>query len=251
MDMSERLLAPGVAAQVRADEGDGDFLEFVSRIALLSDESAVEGIIDGLLFHSETHSLVFWTMDVSGRREIVGMEALPRDERDPRALTSEWLAPRLEQFRKVRPTPAPLPAGLLRHGISFREVMRARGEVVEMLARPEIAGFDISAISGDQSASAGITSRELKRLENLLDAVIYDRAVRENFSPVKRIAEYRHISDRTAEGRIARSRAMGFLTPAQGRRASGGLTEQAHDLLSRLDELHAIIRPEGGPDRNG
>lgn len=250
MSLSDRLLAPGVAAQVREQEGGSQTLELVTRVALLSDESAVEGVIDGMLFHSETHSLVFWTMDVSGRREIVGMEALPRDGRDPQALTAEWLVPRLEQFREALPKPMPLPTTLLRHGISFREVMRARGEVIEMLAHPEIAGFDISAITADQGSASGITSEELRRLDNLLDAVIYDRAVRENVSPVKRIAEYRGISDRTAEGRIARSRAMGFLTPAQGRRASGGLTDQAHDLLSRLEKLNAITA-ERRPERNG
>lgn len=206
-------------------------LECVARVA--------SPVLDGLLFESETHWFVFWTMDVEERRAVVAMEARPRGKKGWRAVLGDWVLPRLKEYEAQPPRAVALPATALRHEISYREVMRARAEHLSQVSHPQVAGFDYSVI--ERGDVVGLDRSELKRLENLLDAVLYDSAVRANRSPVKAIAERRCISTRTAEGRIARARAMGFLTPAHGRRASGGLSDQAHDLLARLQRFGAVI----------
>jgi hypothetical protein len=207
-------------------------------VARLSANDVTAPDIDGLVFQSTSHWFVFWTMDVADRRAIVGLEVRPKRKVDAEDSVPGWAFSSYQELRNDPPAPVALDAVSLRQGVSYREVMRAREEHIRQFSRPEIAGFDISVLNDEESA--GLTGEELRRLENLMDAVVYDWAVGAKTSPVKAIAERRCISERTAEGRIARARAMGFLTPAVGRRASGGLSEKGWDLVRRLEKLDAI-----------
>jgi hypothetical protein len=215
-------------------------LESVARVAT-RDMSE----LDGLLFRSETHWFLFWTMEVEGRRAVVGLEVRPIEDQDAsKDVLPAWAMERYQQLVKSPPKPVPLQFAALRHEMSAREVLRERAGFLAQTDRPEIHDFAISLISSDGTDWSGITAEERRRMENLLDALIYDESVRKNMSPVEQIAARRCISRRTAEGRIARARAMGFLTPAQGRRASGGLSKTALDLLERLRKMDAIQRGE-------
>jgi hypothetical protein len=207
-------------------------------VARLSAKDCAASDIDGLVFQSTSHWFVFWTMDVADRRAIVGLEVRPKRNADAEDPIPGWAVSSYQELRNHPPAPVALDAVSLRQGISYREVMRARQEHIRQSSRPEIAGFDISLLT--EKEAVGLTGEELRRLENLMDAVVYDWAVGVKTSPVKAIAERRCISERTAEGRIARARAMGFLTPAVGRRASGGLSEKGWDLVRRLEKLDAI-----------
>jgi hypothetical protein len=191
--------------------------------------------IDGLVFQSASHWFVFWTMDVTDRRAIVGLEVRPKRDSDADE-TPEWAISGYQELRQDPPPSVPLDATLLRHKVSYREVMRARQGCIGQQFCPEIEGFDPRGLEGQ------ITPEDLRRLDNLMDAIVYDWAVRTRAaSPVKAIAERRGVSERTAEGRIARARAMGLLTPATGRRASGGLSEKAHGVIQRLHDLGVVV----------
>jgi hypothetical protein len=197
------------------------------------------GRIAALLFESGEHAITAFTAVVSGKREVVGLEIVPRSPGTALERSRAWA---VATTAKLEALPddwgAPLPSDWLRRGISVREVLRiyADHESGQAVVPDE---WDLSTINANGDV-AGITSEELGRLENLIDALAYVAALQEGRSPVAAIAERRCISPRTAEGRIRRARQMGFLTPAEGRRAGGELTSYARDLSGRLDRLSGV-----------
>lgn len=235
--MRQRKEAARLSVQPAHEVTEGG-LEPVARVSV-DDPTAPD--LDGMVFRSATHWFVFWTMDVEDRRAVVGLEVRPSERSGTEGEeVPDWVRPRYEALVEAPPQPIPLEAVTLRQAVSYREVMRARQEHIKQASRPDIAGFDVAVLN--EQEAAGLTSEELRRLDLLMDAVVYDWAVGAKTSPVKAIAERRSISDRTAEGRISRARAAGFLSPAKGRRASGGLTEKGWDLVRRLEKLNAVLK---------
>jgi hypothetical protein len=197
----------------------------VARIA-----TGVRSEVDGLLFGSRTHWFLFWTLPVEGRRAVVGMEVRPIGDQSAEGVLRTWVEPRFEEVLASPPPPAQLTSSMLRHEIPVREIMRARGEAV---ASKPLALCELDA---KRSAAAKLDRGDRRLVGRLLDALVYERAVLDHARPAVRIAEWRSISLRSAEGRIRSARLAGLLTPlAQGQHAAGGLTEKARAMAEILN----------------
>ncbi len=126
------------------------------------------------------------------------------------------------QFSEASLTPLPtafirnLPLG------SFLEFAR---ELVESLDHED----ELTIEPPDLSTMSAAERRAYQVAE---DAFLYVAALLQGRrSPARLIAGYRGISERTAQGRIAKAREMGMLTAAEHGRAGGELTPAARRLL--------------------
>lgn len=126
----------------------------------------------------------------------------------------------------------------------FRRTVEKFRDLVEEwhVAWDEGCPFDIAPPTAEQMAS--LTREEARRLDLLMDAVVYDWAVESGTSPVAAIAERRGVTTRTAEGRIYRARKVGLLTPAEGHWASGGLSGTGWAFARKLERLGILRRVE-------
>ena len=187
-----------------------------------------------LLWELDDHHVTAFTGVVDGKREVVAIEIWPAGE--PRAKArADWgvaAAKRLEVLEPAAVRPLPQSA---RSAVPIREVLRANADIA---ARAEDSPSFSGIAAGRPGDWAGISSDELRRVENLADAVMYVNAVRAGRSPARAIADWRTISQRTAEGRILRARRMGLLTAANGRAVGGELTPYAEDFLRRVERVH-------------
>lgn len=206
--------------------------------------SAPDSALDALAFARRQHLLICLTALVDAKREVVGMVVQPMPEG---VRAGAWIEqpslirPRLEAVLAMysafpQGSFVPIPAELLRD-VTLRDVMAFRQQDVsgrhhmrEMMGK---LGLKTFARTGD------LAPDDEKRLPFLEDAVLYVTALEEGLPPADVIASKRNISKRTAEGRIARARAHGLLSPAVGRVASGALTETAQRLLGSLYEEHS------------
>lgn len=82
--------------------------------------------------------------------------------------------------------------------------------------------------------------------EHLADACAYLDAVKGGLRPAAAIAERRGISIRTAEGRISRAEAMGFLTPARRGQRERVLTRRAYACSATAQSWCSLVRLIGG-----
>ncbi len=216
--------------------------------------------MDAVAFGSRKHLVIAVTAVVGDRREIVGVEVQPL----PKGLKiSEWpggafgpnhITLRLERVLDTYAEFAndelqPVSAALLR-GIPLTTILGFRAEEVrEGLRRSGIAERgeyrrlgSIGTPMGDEELARVFRSEDLSstdemRLAYLEDAVLYVTALHERAKPAELIAEARGVSKRTAEGRIAKARALGLLTKASGRTASGDLTAEALRLKKWRDRI--------------
>lgn len=212
------------------------------RLELIGHESL--GDVDAVLYASNSgHHVAVWTRALPTRREVIGLETRPtRPNLTNLTLVKDWLTPRCQEYAEIpQPEVAPLPASLLRADLSYRRVLAdvaARHDWLSSMTRE--LGEHAVAIEASDGRRVAFTDDEWAELMNggmdrLVDAAIYTAAVLEGRSPILAIAEFRTISHRTAEGRASRARLAGYLTPPEGRRAAGRLTDRASDLLRRLD----------------
>lgn len=209
----------------------------------------LRGPIDAVAFAQGPHLLICITAVVDGRREVVGLDVQPA----PAGLSPERFVlggelPHavlgrmdrvLDLYDEFSPdTFKPVSSALLR-GIPLTTVLAFRQHEVAM--RQKILS-NRRRLEGSPWASDELSAEDEARLAYLDDALMYVSAVRERAKPAEVIARARSISTRTAEGRIAKARALGLLTPAVGRTASGDLTEDA----MRLDRLLKQLSGEEG-----
>ncbi|MEI5672623.1 MULTISPECIES: hypothetical protein [unclassified Nocardioides] len=195
------------------------------------------GDLDAVLFARGRHLLVCITAIVEGRREIVGLEVqpLPSGFRvsdwamggdGPQAVL-ERAQQTLDRFREFSPAEfEPVSAALLR-GVPLLAVLGYRASAVERQVRIKEA---LAERRGEVAEHGELSREDEAKMTYLDDALLYVEAVREGARPAVAIAEERGISARTAEGRVAKARALGLLTPAVGKTASGELTADAKRL---------------------
>jgi hypothetical protein len=208
--------------------------------------------IDAVAYANRAHLVICVTGVVDGRREVVGVEVQPL----PKGFRlDEWmsapgairqrLSRTLETFAEfdsdsMRPTSAALLRGIpLTAILDFRQDEVARRQHIARLYKSR--GVDSSIGRNEISAD------DEARLAYLDDALLYVAALRERAKPADVIAQARSISPRTAEGRVAKARALGLLTKAKGRSASGELTEDGQ----RLHEWRERISSRDGGPNNG
>jgi hypothetical protein len=207
--------------------------------------------LDAVVFGTRHHLVICLTAVVEGRREIVGVEVQPAT---PGFKLSEWMQsprPIAERAERALETyddllvgePQPVSAALLR-GIPLTTVLGFReATVTDQLKLAHV--YEAQGV-GDLISKVDISTADESRLAYLDDAVMYVNAVRERAKPAEVIAEARSISKRTAEGRIAKARALGLLSKASGKTASGELTADA----VRLDEWRRSLT-EGTESTDG
>jgi hypothetical protein len=205
-----------------------------------------ESGVDAVLFGTRDHIVICMTAIVDGRREIVGLEVQPAPVgfdlnnwiADPGALRlrAEEALVAYEELVEGR-TPRPVSAALLR-GIPLTNVLAYR----EADVGHRIWMDGVYAERGMPRLSPNdISAHDEARLAYLDDALMYVAALKQRAQPAEAIAMERGISKRTAEGRIAKARALGLLTKASGRTASGELTEEG----ARLDRWRRSLSEEG------
>lgn len=196
--------------------------------------------LDGVVMASPHHLLLFFTMPVRGKREVVGMQSLPRPPQfkrqpDIQPLHYSWVLPALEAFHSLLPEKVtPLSAALLR-GIPLSSVMTFREEQAGVL--DAIAAVRTPGDGRPHKNHAEFSPGDEALLPYLEDAELYVRALTEGAPPAELIARARTISRRSAEGRIAKARKLGLLSPAKGRQASGELTRKAERLRTTRERL--------------
>lgn len=203
-------------------------------------ELSADGLI-GALYGSDAQFAVLWTFPVGGVRSVVATEIRPRSavpftDAELVAVSEKWLSNRAEELLREMPKePQALSASTAR-GLPFREALRLCAPESEsrVTAAASVAMGYVRAQTLESGEIVGLTAQELDRFDLLQDALDYVRALDQGFSPAHVIAERRTISVRTAEGRIARAREVGYLTPASGRKASGELTPLALDIIDRI-----------------
>lgn len=204
---------------------------------------ALDGGLDVLAFARRQHLLICLTALVEAKREVVGLLVQPMPEGVKAGTWIEHpslIRPRLEAALDMysgfpQDSFEPIPAELLRD-VTLRDVMAFRQQDITGRHR-------IHHVMGELGVRTALGVGDLapddeKRLPFLEDAVLYVTALKEGLAPAEVIASERGISKRTAEGRIARARAHGLLTPAVGRVASGALTDTAQRLLGSLYKEH-------------
>lgn len=194
------------------------------------------GRTDGLdvtAFDMGDHLALLWTAPVDGERQLVGLELAPRlDEHRKFTQWGAWLRARVAERKGV---PAhPLPVGKVR-GVPLRELMGLRADHVERAGR---VTSPVGLVKPDGRV-VNLEAEDLRHLDLLQDAVRYVQALTEGLAPAEVIAQARGISKRTAEGRIARARKVGLLTPATERARGGELTARARDLVAKFQGVDA------------
>jgi hypothetical protein len=206
------------------------------------------GDLDCILAASERHYLACWTLTVRGKREIVAVEMRParaksRVMSDASRLTVEWLMPSTKQIEADLPREVqPIGVADLR-GIPLRRVMEWREQALKTQEAAEGYG-PITLVSKDHVYDFPQLS-DTER-EHLIDAVRYVTAVQQGSrSPAKAIADYRHIDHRTAQGRVAKARKLGFLTPVQQGRLGSDLTPKAKRTIEAMERWAEAIQGDG------
>lgn len=180
------------------------------------------------------HRVVVWISPVEGVPQVIGIDFMQRSDpaASPHAL-SVRMKEMAERFRKN--PPAPLPRATLRD-LRYSAMLEIHRQDRSLLASsPRRVKWT--------AASIGIAREEMKLIEPLSDAIVYLDACRNGDpKPSKALARERVISERTAQGRVARARKLGLLTRVKPGSRGGELTRKALDLKARLDEYTALKR---------
>ena len=205
--------------------------------------------MEAVLLASENHWVLGWLAEINGRLEVVGLEVTPplfdRSERGtpPRGAAKyaselvERLAEHAERWRDR--DCVPLRASVLR-GLPLSRVLSAREEVVARSKLTQEWQWGVVTAAGD--TASGLRKGEQELIPHLMDAVMYASAISQgDRAPARRIAEARTISLRTAQGRVAKARALGLLAPATPGTSGGGLTEYATDFANRVTAIADIL----------
>jgi hypothetical protein len=172
---------------------------------------AHSGSLDGtVVAYDKRRMLAFFTTVVKDSREVVSLWVGPLHS-DP----AFWLEGALGLFADSIARPVPVSRALLRE-VKFRELLKARAEALPL-----------------DTAADGALDPEGEYPPALDDAITYVAAVRDGRSPASVIASARGITRRSAEGRIARARDRGYLTPAKARTVGGRLTPKAQRALAK------------------
>lgn len=187
--------------------------------------------VSASLHDVEGWRITLWTGVRGGRRVITGLEQHPwpagrRDgEADKRSL--KWLRSRLAEDAAHIASAEVVPYGL--SAVSHRSI--PVGRLLQEQASALRADGRARATPASKKTSAPPTTQDLAALPYLRDAVEYAEAVASGVkAPAKVVAELRGVSLRTAQGRIATARRLGLLTPSDGPRAGGDLTDKARHL---------------------
>jgi hypothetical protein len=178
---------------------------------------------DATLFQRQALDITLLTALMGGKRTVVGLLVLPHDP-TPGAVDAwreEWRT-RLSAFASNLPEHVTTVGTKVLRSLSLSELLEARRSHVEGRATADWERTVSEVVLAD------IDPREA---EYIRDALVYDRAIGRGESPAKAIARARHISTRTAEGRISKARMLGYLTPAVSTRGAGELTPKARQLL--------------------
>lgn len=151
----------------------------------------------------DDHMAYYFSAVVGGKREVVGVNITPR-------------IPEEDWDRQAR-----LELGYFSERFSEAQPLRT-------------ADFRASSLRPRRGqAGEGVT---LEGIEDpaLEDAVTYVRCAEAGTRAAEAIARQRNVSVRTAEGRIARARQLGYLTPARGKAQAGELTPKAKKILRKV-----------------
>lgn len=176
-----------------------------------------------------------WTMLIRGQREVVAFQVRPRWVKlSAPEVESAWIAPATAELTKHLPAqPRALTASQMR-SLPWRDVLRARQEA----AFPPSDGW---IYAPEVAEHLGLSDREL---EYLVDAWTFVEAVESGHrAPAQVIADDRQISPRTAQGRIAKAEALGFLTPVGRGHRNRRMTPRASALI---DQILGRYGTEGG-----
>jgi hypothetical protein len=188
----------------------------------------------------EGHALTVWLAPLAGRPEVVGVEILPAPPSVGSRLEhwGEHIASRAgEWFEALDAGRVQRISSVQAGSLPFKQFAKDLSEV-----RGRESGPWPITVTSHAGETSGYTPEEMGHVDYLVDAYVYASALAAgNSAPAKAVAEYRTIEHRSAQGRIAKARALGFLTEApQGSRASV-LTPKAMELWERMRKVGAIV----------
>lgn len=204
--------------------------------------------LDCVALVADRHYLACWTLLVKGKREVVALEVRPKRAGRPSqsvavTLLREWLMPATTLLARDMPkSPAPVTAALLRT-IPLRQVMSGREEALRKAELTEGNG-PVSLVTSTGAVHA-LPKLSGSESSHLLDAFLYVSALESGSrSPAQAIGAHRGIEPRTAQGRIAKARTLGFLTPVERGQLGSQLTPKAKRLRAALESWASIAEGE-------